>query len=502
MGNPENPEWDGKKKPVKVNQYQYQDLSNLNQPDATNRVNNVRIPDMKKIQEQKVVKNTTAPKIEDLKTLVSNDLAEKAKDPDIKNATEKILAGCLKWKTVNMLLDNRQDFFANKNISVYIGDLLKTNPELLSFIPKLWIDQFIDKKYEQLLPSQKLTLLALDDVLTGKASNLLNPSYKDANGKIDLAKFEKVYAEDLKKIVGQLQIDTQLTQLSNFWKINTTLKDDYKLTEAEANKYIAYLEAIKNQPKAYQEAGPMWLAIYGGLMLVLWFVLGLAFYKTFLTPSESKTTINGETNLWAPEYISKMLSMDIPFTQTGQIKREQYKINPDDGFLMQQAKKAANALQTREIMIQTTGKIAVEYDLKWMESWFDPKTNTLKLIIKKSPVTIIHESSSKIVGDNTQVLQTKDFENLPMLLEDSLKNVAKGKVSWDAALMMQAHWSLVRNLYDMYNIVCKNMWNRIDNISVIIFDEKWNSKTMTLDVEALKKKWTEIEGQLPQTLTP
>jgi hypothetical protein len=89
-----------------------------------------------------------------------------------------------------------------------------------------------------------------------------------------------------------------------------------------------------------------------------------------------------------------------------------------------------------------------------------------------------------------------------MLLEDSLKNVAKGKVSWDAALMMQAHWSLVRNLYDMYNIVCKNMWNRIDNISVIIFDEKWNSKTMTLDVEALKKKWTEIEGQLPQTLTP
>jgi hypothetical protein len=58
--------------------------------------------------------------------------------------------------------------------------------------------------------------LALDDVLTGKASNLLNPSYKDANGKIDLAKFEKVYAEDLKKIVGQLQIDTQLTQLSNF----------------------------------------------------------------------------------------------------------------------------------------------------------------------------------------------------------------------------------------------------------------------------------------------
>jgi hypothetical protein len=64
-----------------------------------------------------------------------------------------------------------------------------------------------------------------------------------------------------------------------------------------------------------------------------------------------------------------------------------------------------------------------------MESWFDPKTNTLKLIIKKSPVTIIHESSSKIVGDNTQVLQTKDFENLPMLLEDSLKNVAKGKVS-------------------------------------------------------------------------
>ena len=112
----------------------------------------------------------------------------------------------------------------------------------------------MDKKYEQLSASEKIKILALYDTLNSKVYQRMKP-YKNEKNKIDINKFKQAYADHIKLIIDHLGIDFKLSQLSNFGNIKKTLKEEYKLTEKEAVKFIAYLEALKNQPGKVQEAG-------------------------------------------------------------------------------------------------------------------------------------------------------------------------------------------------------------------------------------------------------
>lgn len=426
------------------------------------------IPKTEKEQEISSVKKEM---LYEIKELWSSILSEKAKDPDIKNATEKIIAGCLKWETVNILLN--QENFENKKVSLYINQVIKTNPELWLFIQKLWIPNFMGKKYEQLLVSQKIALLALDDTINGNISKLTNPSYKNEKGKFDNKNFEKAYIKNVEKIIGQLGIDFQLTQVGNFWKIKTTLKEDYGLTEKEASKYIAYLETIKNQPSKIQES---WIktALYlaGVVTGILLTTLGVVFYNQF-TNAPTQTVIDGKLKLGSPELIARLLSEDIPFEATWVIEKAQFQTNDDENQIIGGLKKLINMGQTRKLTMQVNGKVAVEFDFDNSKMEYDPAKKTI-FVVLKTPKTIIHESSSKIMDDNTQIWQTKDFTNIPMQLQDSLLNAAKNDVQRNTLLIEQARKNAENILMALYSYPLEIAGQKLDSVHVEIFDANNN----------------------------
>ncbi|HMS91560.1 MAG TPA: DUF4230 domain-containing protein, partial [Candidatus Absconditabacterales bacterium] len=402
-----------------------------------------------KTQKEKEIVDVEKKFFSDIKKLGEDFLSEKAKDPDVKRATEKILGKELQGTILNNLVIN-QEVFTGKKVSQYTSNILKKNPELRSFMVQLGIGSLVDKKYEQLAPSQKLMLIALEDTLHGKTWNIAKiDTYTNDNGKIDIAKFQKTYMFKMNDILSHIQDGVLISQAANFGRIKTTLKEEYKLTEVETTKYLAYLEAVKNQPKAYQEAGAMGLAIYGGLMLAVGALLGIGIYKFFTDKSASETLINGRMELGTPEFVSQLRVQEVPFNATGVVEKAQFKENANGNEIMNMFKKALNIAQTRRVVMEVNGKVGIEYDLMKSKISYDPETGTLYARLE-NPKTIVKESSSKIIDDNTQIWQTKDFTNLPIQLQDSLTNDAKNKVQNNPNLMQQADRNVAKVLSDIY----------------------------------------------------
>lgn len=99
--------------------------------------------------------------------------------------------------------------------------------------------------------------------------------------------------------------------------------------------------------------------------------------------------------------------------------------------------------------MEVNGKVGIEYDLMKAEMSYDPDTRTLYARLR-SPQARIKDSSSKIIDDNTQIWQTKDFVNLPIQLQDSLANDARKKIENNPQIMQQAERNVAKVLGDIY----------------------------------------------------
>jgi hypothetical protein len=131
------------------------------------------------------------------------------------------------------------------------------------------------------------------------------------------------------------------------------------------------------------------------------------------------------------------------------IEKKRFTENPNDNELVNMFKKAINMAQTRKVIMEVDGKVGIEYDLMKSKISYDPNTGTLYARLE-NPKMMVKESSSKIIDDNTQIWQTRDFNNLPIQLQDSLTNDAKNKVKNDPNLMQQSDRNVAKVLSDIY----------------------------------------------------
>jgi len=131
------------------------------------------------------------------------------------------------------------------------------------------------------------------------------------------------------------------------------------------------------------------------------------------------------------------------------LSKAQFKENVNGNELVNMFKKAINIAQTRKVVMEVNGKVGIEYDLMKSKISYDPKTGTLYARLE-NPKTTVKESSPKIVDDNTQIWQTKDFTNLPIQLQDSLTNDVKNKVQSNPNFMQQADRNVAKVLSDIY----------------------------------------------------
>lgn len=172
-----------------------------------------------------------------------------ANDPDIKKATDKILA--------KELAGTEPEVLKNKTIGTYIDTIIKKNPELWFFIQtEIGAQTIRNKKYEQLTGSEKLKVLTLTRTINlgnSKLGNIL-ASYKNKQGKIEIKKFISTYKNIYQQVLEDIGNDFKWAQIGRFGNTKKTLKEKYKLTDNEANKFVRYLEEVKKQPNSKQEA--------------------------------------------------------------------------------------------------------------------------------------------------------------------------------------------------------------------------------------------------------
>lgn len=416
--------------------------------------------------------------IKSLNILKSSIISPETKNL-VNSATEKVMDWCLKNPKLSKYLVN-QEVFRNKNISVYLDNLVKKNPELWSFIyVDLWLNSARKPKYEQLSSPEKIKLLALDNLLNNKVSTFFS-SYTNKAGTIDVTLFKNSYKEQMKWFVSNLTIDFKLNQLSNLWDITKTLKNDYKLTDKEASVYVSYLENLKNQSNNVQEAWLWWYAFVAVLSMIVW-AMGMKYYYDFTHP-ESQTIIqSGRVEIWDPKTIAKLLSVEAPFKTTWTLKKELYKINDDDNAILKALKKSANIPQSHEITMEVDGKYAVEFDLD--RSTFEYDYTTKKIYAHlKSPKILITDFNPKIIKKNWEIFEMSTFDWVQTELMNTLKeNVVKeGKNRTD--ILNKAKINTANTLRWLYTLPL-SLWKfDVSWVEVIIDDLDTNTVSQENDV--------------------
>lgn len=395
-------------------------------------------------------------------------------DPDVKKAVNKILQ--------KSLVGTEPEVLKNKTIGTYINTIIKKNPELWFFVQtKMWVQKMMNKRYEQLTGDQKIMILTLTKTInTGNTPlwKLFLP-YKNDKGKIDIKKFTNTYQNIYKNVLEDLWSDFKWAQILNLGNTKKTLKEKYKLTDNEANKFIKYLEELKKQPDAKQHAGAWPYIFFLAIGVVLW-ALGMYAYKKFTTPETQSVINTGRVNIGTPELISKLASVEVPYSTTWEIKKEQFKINSDDNQLVKRLKKTGNLAQNQEILMEVNGKYQVQFDLK--NSTCERDYDTHKVYVHlKSPKIVITDFQPKILKRNGELFEVKALDSTQVELMENLKQEVTRQAQQKGDILQKAQQQMAKILWTIYGDGVVKWWGIYEGIEVTV--ENFPEEQLTIPVE-------------------
>jgi hypothetical protein len=353
-------------------------------------------------------------------SLYLNAGSEILTDPEVKKVCNKIISKWLENSSIDKIFLNQKSL-ENQNLSAYLDDIVVKYPQLWSFLyVDFWMGDFKNKRYSQLNSEEKVKFLALEKTLHGSLNKLFAP-YKEKNGRIDEIAFRRAYAEQVKGIINTLAIDFKLNQLSNLLDIKKTLKQDYMLSDIEAQKFILYLEEIKKNPKNLTEAwSGTWYLIMLFAGILLW-ALWMKLYYDIITPDPETIIKTGRVTIWDPRTIAKLMTVEADFSTTGTMRKEQFKVDPNDNWLKNKSKELLNVAQTREIVMELNGKFWVVFDLDNSRFEYDYDTKKIYAYLKNPELTIL-QSHPKVLSRNSEVFEINAFNNAELELLDSMKN--------------------------------------------------------------------------------
>lgn len=384
-----------------------------------------------------------------------------ANDPDIKKATDKILA--------KELTGTEPEVLKNKTIGTYINTIIKKNPELWFFMQKeIGAQNITNKKYEQLTGSEKLKVLTLTKTINlgnSTLNNLIAP-YKNKQGKIDIKKFTSAYKNIYQHTLEDIGNDFKWAQIGRFGNTKKTLKEKYKLTDNEANKFVRYLEEVKKQPNSTQEAWA-WAYIFFTLVGVALWAAGMYAYHKITTPETQSVINTGRVNIWSPEIIAKLATIEVPYSTTWEIKKEQFKINNDDIQLIKWLKKTGNLAQNQEIIMEVSGKYQIQFDFH--TSTFERDNATKKVYVHlKSPKIVITDFQPKILKKNGEVFEVRALDNTQLELMNNLKQEVMRQAQEKTDILQLSQQQMTRILGAIYGDAIINGWGVYHGIEVTV----------------------------------
>ena len=392
-------------------------------------------------------------------------------DPDVQSAVNKISEQCCKiafedeWKNLEKV-----------NIWKYITNILKKYPDLWLYVSwtlglPLTVNNFSDLTIEQ-----KMSFLSLHKTLNiWHEKNIIekinNIWYSKNNTSGDII---KNCDRTRKSFYDKLNREFRIKNILSLLPLKTALKNNFWLVDQEISKYMDYLKIIKKHPEYIWKVEVQQAWTWG--WLIFWLITGVLLWVLwyYFVDNFGKSAPHIETYSWRieisdPEPILRLLTQESEFKTFGIRKIEMFHIDSDNSLINKAFKKIVNVAQYKEIKMEMTGHLWIQYDLSDCKMEIDKHTGVVYLTVCK-PTVVVTDSQARITGRRNELLMMPNneaFSNLEMELQQELKETAINDALnnphfYDKAMQgtkeqllpllqaMQPHWVEIKDLEIIY----------------------------------------------------
>ncbi len=422
----------------------------------------------KKSMSERLNENYDSPKEElhSLERKITKDFKEfqtLSQDTNVIKWLTKVFDKC--W---NKVIEDEAKWIENLDIWGEMKDILKKHPDLWEYVSWTLKLPLSNVKFSQLNTQQKINYLAFHDAFRYRRLKQLQWHKEPTNAENIINNCNA----NLKKYSTRIDSKFSGKNLSNLFVLEKTLKDDFWLTNIEAQQVKKYLMLIKKHPEYVNRLNiqESWLKAYG-----ITFLIGLAmwaiwmYWVSHLWDRPETNVYGGRTEISEPQEILKLLTQESEFLNSWSIEKKMFTVDSDDSFLEQLWKEAANRLQSTRIDMKVEGKLALQYDLqKYCKMYIDHETGTVYLNVNQ-PDVVITDWHAEVMNKNREWVHEKNFDNAELELQEQLKQQAlddaknkpdfyekaKSNTRYQLLRLFQAvkpHWVEIKDVVVNYNI--------------------------------------------------
>ena len=358
-------------------------------------------------------------------------------------------------------------------------DIWKTLENIMKQYPSLWLEicwdlwlSLSESKFSKLSLQQKLNFTELYSSVYWKSIFYKkNPSSQDIISRIkqnNEANFNKINRLFERKNV------------KNFLQLEKTLKD-FGLNSSEIWKIKEYLQIIKKHPefiwinKPNEAWNRIWYAIFLLVGVVLW-ALWMHYIDNIgkINP-ETTTRLDWVTTIENAEKVLRLLTQQSDFERSWSTKIEMFKIDEDDWTITSFVKDWVNKIQSKEIEMELSWKLAMQFDLdKWCKIDVDVKNwKGVAYVQLPQPDVIITNSKAKVLSENREWVHLSEFDQAQENLRQELEQKAISDAKNDPNFYEKWKKDVEKQLYDLLSALHPD-WVDITSVKVRFFNpDEW-----------------------------
>ena len=432
-----------------------------------------KIETLKTTDEKSEVISTTKKELSDLNLSIWPDkrkdrekFEKLSKDSDLQKWLEKIYD-----KSCKMAFSEEWKVFEKMNISKKLNDILKSHPSLwLKISWDLWLPLW-EAKFSKLTTQQKVNFTTLY-----KAIDKKNLSTEDIISRIN--RFNK---ENFNKINRQFEKENA----KNFLRLETTLKE-FWLNSKEISKVSEYMLLVKKHPEFIWDMQPEkagWArgyVIVAVLAFALWAIWMHYIENMWKEKTETTTVLNGTTTIENPEKVLRLLTQKAQFKNGWTTRlRPEYDNAITDVLeeiplirhVVRLSREQIEALQTKEIEMEFSWELAMQFDLdKWCS--IDINITNWKWVAYvqlPKPEVIVTNWKAKIVNVDRELVHVKAYDQAEEDLRKELEQKAIDDALKDPNFYEKWRKDVKDQLKDLFSVL-QPKWVNIVDVQVSFFD--------------------------------
>ena len=190
---------------------------------------------------------------------------------------------------------------------------------------------------------------------------------------------------------------------------------------------------------------------------------------------ETTTRLDWVTTIENAEKVLRLLTQQSDFERSWSTKIEMFKIDEDDWTITSFVKDWVNKIQSKEIEMELSWKLAMQFDLdKWCKIDVDVKNwKGVAYVRLPQPDVIITNSKAKVLSENREWVHLSEFDQAQENLRQELEQKAISDAKNDPNFYEKWKKDVEKQLYDLLSALHPD-WVDITSVKVRFFNpDEW-----------------------------